>query len=92
MTQDKRAEIVSAMARELLGRVNAPEQEIYRAAGDLADIALKAAAEIAKEIERQQENDCGHANTGGAQATYDAILALTSEGVERCMKSIFGEI
>ena len=46
MTQD-RAEIVAAMARELLGRVNAPEQEIYRVAGDLADIAIKAAADIA---------------------------------------------
>ena len=45
MSEDKRAEIVEAMARELLGRVNAPEQEIYRVAGDLADIALKAAAE-----------------------------------------------
>lgn len=43
MSRDKRAEIVEAMARELLGRVNAPEQEIYRVAGDLADIALKAA-------------------------------------------------
>ena len=44
------------------------------------DIALKAVAEIADEVECQQENDHGAANTGGASAVKAAILALTSEG------------
>ena len=46
------------------------------------DIALKAAAEIARETEQQQENDYGAANTGGASAAADAILALTKEGTK----------
>lgn len=82
MSSDKRAEIVEAMAREMLGRVNAPEQEIYRVAGDLADIALKAAAEIVR-------NACLVPPDGGAPTKTEsemcdraaaAILALTSEG------------
>lgn len=71
MSKDKRAEIVEAMARELLGRVNAPEQEIYRVAGDLADIALKAAAEIADGFR------CGACGMDGAASA--AILALLPE-------------
>ena len=89
MSKDKRAEIVEAMARELLGRVNAPEQEIYRVAGDLADIALKAAAAEVQRLanEWHKEWRAGHkANThlegksDGADECAAAILALTSEG------------
>lgn len=47
------------------------------------DIGGKAFAEIADEVERQQENDHGAANTGGAYAVKSAILALTSEGVDQ---------
>lgn len=86
MSKDKRAEIVEAMARELLGRVNAPEQEVYRVAGDLADIALKAAAGAVCDGCRKELplNENGY----HAQGWYttpchaDAILALTKEGTK----------
>ena len=92
MSKDKRAEIVEAMARELLGRVNAPEQEIYRVAGDLADIAIKAAAEIALDAltyaefcayEKRQSGRDDNKECAEAQMAWrirDAILAITSEG------------
>lgn len=81
MSRDKRAEIVEAMARELLGRVNAPEQEIYRVAGDLADIALKAAAEIAERHRKDWHAQGGLETLGYASKLIrDDILALTSKG------------
>lgn len=74
MSKDKRADLIEAMARELLGRVNAPEQEIYRVAGDLAGIALKAAAEIAKRHKGSAWERGEHVT---AQEIAAAILALT---------------
>jgi hypothetical protein len=41
--------------------------------------AFQAAAEIADEIERQQEIDHGAANTGGAEATAAAIRAAAEK-------------
>jgi len=80
MTQT-RSDIVEAMARELLGRVNAPEQEIYRVAGDLTDIALKAAAEIARDNTPGKRESTLAAHVTG-QNIKRAILALTSEGTK----------
>ena len=91
MTQDKRADVVEAMAREMLGRVNAPEQEIYRVAGDLADIALKAAADevqgLAGKWNREwragyKANSHLEGKSDGADEAAEAIRALTSEGTK----------
>ncbi|MBX3504479.1 MAG: hypothetical protein KF895_03295 [Parvibaculum sp.] len=82
MTQD-RAELVETMAREMLGRVNAPEQETYRVAGDLADIALKAAAEVAEQHRKDWHDRKGLETLGFASKLIrDNILALTSEGAK----------
>lgn len=92
-----RSKIVEAMARELIGRVNAPEQEIYRVAGDLTDIALKAAAKILRERIESYVEDHGilDLETGVTEfpgngedfvsvweEIEEEILALTSEGMK----------
>ena len=79
MSKDKRAAIVEAMA----SRIRTNKKEGYETTlsdkalcGERADIALKAAAEVARRFQ------CGECDIGGP-AVANALLALTSEGVKK---------
>lgn len=83
MSKDRREPSREELIRKIAGEIDLHYPLVMVASGAILDIALKAVAEIADEVERQQENDHGAANTGGASAVKAAILALTSKGTSQ---------